>query len=60
MRLNVDKAEGDALMKRMYKYGFLEPSQDKLDYVLGLTVTKFLERRLQTKIWKSNTAHTIH
>ena len=38
--------EGHALMKRMYTYGFLDTSKDKLDYVLGLTVNKFLERRL--------------
>jgi hypothetical protein len=33
-------------MKRMFKYGLLEPKENKLDYVLGLTITKFLERRL--------------
>ena len=38
--------EGEALMKRMYRYGFLEPSENKLDYILGLKVEKFLERRL--------------
>ena len=30
--------EGEALMRRMYTYGFLEPTETKLDYVLGLTV----------------------
>ena len=29
--------EGDALLRRMYKYGLLEESQNKLDYVLALT-----------------------
>ena len=29
--------EGNALMRRMYKYGLLNESQDKLDYVLALT-----------------------
>ena len=38
--------EGRALMRRMVTYGFLDKDQDKLDYVLGLTVNKFLERRL--------------
>ena len=52
--------EGEALMRRMYTYGFLEPTETKLDYVLGLNVTKFLERRLQTKIFKSNQCKTIH
>ncbi len=38
--------EGEALMRRMYTYGFLDPTEKKLDHVLGLTVDKFLERRL--------------
>ena len=38
--------EGAALMRRMYTYGFLDPEEKQLDYVLGLTVDKFLERRL--------------
>ena len=29
--------EGEALLRRMYKYGLLEESQNKLDYVLALT-----------------------
>jgi len=33
-------------MKRMYRYGFLEHTENKLDYILGLNVEKFLERRL--------------
>merc|ERR1712072_1604683 len=52
--------EGEALMRRMYSYGFLEPTETKLDYILGLNVQKFLERRLQTKIFKSNQCKTIH
>ena len=44
--------EGSALMKRMfyfnirYKYGLLNESENKLDYVLGLTVHRFMDRRL--------------
>jgi len=30
--------EGDAFLRRMNRYGFLEESQNKLDYVLALTV----------------------
>lgn len=29
--------EGEALLRRMYKYGLLEEGQNKLDYVLALT-----------------------
>ena len=38
--------EGSALMKRMYKYGLLNESENNLDYVLGLTVHRFMDRRL--------------
>ncbi|GJT04636.1 40S ribosomal protein S9-2 [Tanacetum coccineum] len=42
--------EGEALMRRMNRYGLLDESQNKLDYVLALTVENFLERRLQTLV----------
>ena len=38
--------EGSALMKRMYKYGLLNENENKLDYVLGLTIHRFMDRRL--------------
>ncbi len=34
-------------MRRMYRYGFLDETQNKLDYVLALNPTDVLERRLQ-------------
>ena len=45
--------EGEALLRRMNRYGLLDESQNKLDYVLALTVENFLERRLQTLVFKS-------
>ena len=39
--------EGEALLRRMYRYGFLDETQTKLDYVLALTPQDVLERRLQ-------------
>ena len=38
--------EWQALMKRMFKYGLLNESENKLDYILGLTVHRFMDRRL--------------
>nr|GEW06296.1 40S ribosomal protein S9-2-like [Tanacetum cinerariifolium] len=38
--------EGEALMRRMNKYGLLDESQKTLNYVLALTVENFLERRI--------------
>ena len=45
--------EGEALMSRMRRIGVLSKDQNKLDYVLGLTTKQFLERRLQTIVFKS-------
>ncbi|GIL80109.1 hypothetical protein Vretifemale_9294, partial [Volvox reticuliferus] len=52
--------EGNALMRRMNRYGLLNESQDKLDYVLALTPQDFLERRLQTLVFKQGLAKSIH
>lgn len=52
--------EGEALLRRMFRYGLLEEGQSKLDYVLALTVENFLERRLQTQVFKSGMAKSIH
>jgi small subunit ribosomal protein S9e len=41
--------EGNALMRRMNRYGLLSESQDKLDYVLALTPqVRGAERRVPT------------
>merc|ERR1719269_87778 len=47
-------------MRRMYRFGFLEESQTKLDYVLALTAQDMLERRLQTLVFKLGLAKSIH
>merc|ERR1711934_930249 len=52
--------DANALMERMYKYGFLDESQTKLDYVLALTAQDVLERRLQTLVFKLGLAKSIH
>ena len=52
--------EGEALLRRMNHYGLLDETQNKLDYVLALTVENFLERRLQTLVFKSGMAKSIH
>merc|ERR1711874_78375 len=52
--------EGEALMRRMYRYGLLDETQNKLDYVLALTASDFLERRLQTQVFKLGLAKSIH
>ena len=53
--------EGNALMRKMFKYGLLDAEKEnKLDYVLALTIEKLLERRLQTRVFKTRFASSIH
>ncbi len=46
--------EGQALMRRMYKYGLLNESQDKLDYVLALSP----QVRACTGVWRASSGST--
>lgn len=52
--------EGNALLRRLVRIGVLEEGSMKLDYVLGLKVEDFLERRLQTQVFKLGLAKSIH
>jgi small subunit ribosomal protein S9e len=53
--------EGAALLNRMHRYGLLSIEELKLDYVLGLTLNKFLDKRLQTRIYQEGfQAKSIH
>mmetsp|Transcript_11703 Transcript_11703/g.20789 ORF Transcript_11703/g.20789 Transcript_11703/m.20789 type:complete len:113 (+) Transcript_11703:138-476(+) len=47
-------------MRRLYKYALLNETQDKLDYALALQPNDFLERRLQTLVFKQGLAKSIH
>lgn len=51
---------GEALIRRMVRLGLLKDSERKLDYVLGLTIGQFMERRLQTLVMKRKLANSIH
>ena len=49
--LNLDSLfPGNALLRRLVRIGVLDESRMKLDYVLGLKIEDFLERRLQTQV----------
>lgn len=52
--------EGNALIRRLMRIGVLDKSKAKLDHVLALKIEDFLERRLQTLVWKSGLAKSIH
>jgi small subunit ribosomal protein S9e len=44
----------------MVRLGLLKESERKLDYVLGLTLSQFMERRLQTLVAKRKLANSVH
>lgn len=52
--------EGNALIRRLVRVGVLDEDRMKLDYVLALRVEDFLERRLQTQVFKLGLAKSIH
>ncbi|WFD26572.1 hypothetical protein MNAN1_001555 [Malassezia nana] len=52
--------EGNAIIRRLIRIGVLDESRMKLDYVLALQIEDFLERRLQTQVYKSGLARSIH
>ncbi|XP_076458248.1 small ribosomal subunit protein uS4-like [Babylonia areolata] len=54
------KLIGNALLRRLVRIGVLDENKMKLDYVLGLRLEDFLERRLQTQVFKLGLAKSIH
>jgi len=52
--------EGSALLRRLTRLGLLNENEQKLDYILSLSVEKFLDRRLQTRVFASGLALSIH
>jgi small subunit ribosomal protein S9e len=52
--------EGAAILRRLRRIGVMDETQDQLDYVLGLKVEDFLERRLQTQVYKLALAKSVH
>ena len=52
--------EGGALLRRLTRLGLLSESEQRLDFVLGLSIEKFMERRLQTRVFQAGLAKSIH
>ncbi|KAL4701333.1 hypothetical protein H8959_015337 [Pygathrix nigripes] len=52
--------QGKALLRRLVRPGVLDEGKMKLDYILGLQIEDFLERRLQTHVFKLGLAKSIH
>lgn len=54
------RPSGNALLRRLVRIGVLDEGKMKLDYILGLKIEDFLERRLQTQVFKLGLAKSIH
>ena len=52
--------DGDAILRRCTRLGLLDEDKQALDYVLGLKINEFMERRLQTVVFKLGLARSIH
>merc|ERR1711887_44277 len=52
--------EDNALLRRLVRIGVLDEQHMKLYYVLGLKIEDFLERRLQTQVFKLGLAKSVH
>ncbi|CUS24478.1 LAQU0S16e02608g1_1 [Lachancea quebecensis] len=52
--------EGNAMIRRLVRLGVLSEDKKKLDYVLALKIEDFLERRLQTQVYKLGLAKSVH
>merc|ERR1711974_206214 len=52
--------DGDAILRRYTRLGLLDEDKQALDYVLGLKINEFMERRLQTVVFKLGLARSIH
>jgi len=52
--------QGKSLIRKLEKYGILDESENTLNHVLSLKVQDFLERRLQTIVFKHGLARSIH
>lgn len=52
--------ETPPLIRRLKRYGLMTEDENSLDDILKLTTQIFMERRLQTKVFKLNLAKSIH
>lgn len=48
-------------MNKLFKYGLLDKeTEGGLDFALSLTIERFLERRLQTLVYKNKLSKSVH
>ena len=54
------QTQGKSLIRKLEKYGILNHTENSLNHILSLKVQDFLERRLQTIVFKQGLAKSIH
>merc|ERR1719498_1255665 len=52
--------ETPPLIRRLKRFGLMTEEENSLDHILKLTTQRFMERRLQTKVFKQGLAKSIH
>jgi len=52
--------EGQALLHRLTRLGVINENEQRLDTVLNLSIERFLDRRLQTRVFQASLAKSIH
>lgn len=52
--------QGECLLRKLKKFGIIPQDENTLDRILTLKIQDFLERRLQTIIFKLGLAKSIH
>ncbi|EJD35170.1 ribosomal protein S4 [Auricularia subglabra TFB-10046 SS5] len=60
LKLDPKDPKRNALIRRLVRIGVLDETRMRLDYVLALKIEDFLERRLQTQVFKLGLAKSIH
>jgi small subunit ribosomal protein S9e len=54
------QVQGKSLVRKLEKYGILNETENTLNHVLSLKIQDFLERRLQTIVFKQGLSRSIH
>ena len=53
-------SQGESLLRRLKKFGIIKQDENTLERILTLKIQDFLERRLQTIVFKLGLAKSIH
>lgn len=52
--------DGAGILRRLTRLGILDETRQNLDFVLSISTENFLDRRLQTLVYRAGLAYSIH